>query len=72
MEKFQTNKLVSNENGQTHMVSMKGLSSLPGWLVHTQIELDGKRVFVRRVDTAAGSHLNDSDEVFGIVVSPVY
>jgi len=67
MEKLQTNKLVSSEKGQTHMVSMKGLSSLPGWLVHTQIELDGKRVFVRRVDAA-----EDSNDVFGIVVSPVY
>ncbi len=67
MEKLRTDKLVANKHGQTHMVSMKGLRSLPGWLVHTQIELDGKRVFVRRVDAA-----EDSNEIFGIVVSPVY
>ena len=72
MEKFLTAELILSEYGETHLVSMKGLRCLPSWLVHTQIELDGNRVFVRRVDTTLGGNQDNSADLFGIVVSPVY
>jgi len=72
MEKLHTAELVSSKHGETHLVNMNSLSSLPGWLIHTQIELDGNRVFVRRVDTNITSGTNPASEVFGIIVSPVY
>jgi len=53
-----------------HMVRIPDDASFPGWLVHAQIELDGKRVFVRMVDTTTAG--TDGDGMIGLVVSPVY
>ncbi|MBX2868856.1 MAG: hypothetical protein KTR18_09285 [Acidiferrobacterales bacterium] len=72
MEKLHSRELVSTELGEIHIVSMKGVNFLPSWLVHTQIELDGNRVFVRWIDTKIGSDSDSPGEVIGIVVSPVY
>lgn len=72
MEKLFSRALVSSELGEIHIVSMKGISGLPSWLVHTQIELDGNRVFVRWIDTKISSDPDSPGEMIGIVVSPVY
>lgn len=57
-------------SGQMHMVRLPEDVSMPSWLVHAQIELDGKRVFVRFVDTTIAGTTGNG--MVGLVVSPVY
>lgn len=55
-----------------HLVELPKGCGDPDWLVNTQIELDGKRVFVRMIDTSIGSNAESDKKLIGIVVSSVY
>jgi hypothetical protein len=72
MQALQSQNLIPFEDGMMHMVKLPSGSSIPTWLVHAQIELDGKRVFVRMVDTATVSGRSSDSGMVGLVVSPVY
>ena len=72
MDRLQTLNSVPFEDGQMHMVKLAPHLSFPSWLVHAQIELDGKRVFVRMVDATAITGKPGESAVVGLVVSPVY
>ncbi|MGB5705998.1 MAG: hypothetical protein WBM41_04150 [Arenicellales bacterium] len=68
MNNLKTLNLVPYADGRMHMVKLPKGCGNPDWLVNTQIELDGKRVFVRLIDTAV-----DSDSrMIGLVVTSVY
>ena len=45
MHRLQTVGSTPCEDGKMHLVSLPTSCSIPSWLVHAQIELDGKRVF---------------------------
>jgi len=72
MQKLQSTNSVPFEDGTMHMVQLPTKCSIPTWLVHAQIELDGKRVFVRMIDTSAISGRPGDSGMVGLVVSPVY
>ena len=69
MHRLQTLRSEPYEGGQMHFVRVPRELGAPAWLVQAQVELDGKRVFVRMVEERrpgceAGT--------IGLVVSPVY
>jgi len=68
MHRLTSYNSMSGKFGQVHMVKLPDNCSIPSWLVHAQIELDGKRVFVRMLDTGAAN----GEGAIGLVVSPVY
>lgn len=68
MSNLKTLNLVPCADGSMHLVKLPKGSGNPDWMVNTQIELDGKRVFVRMIDTSV-----DSDSrMIGLVVTSVY
>ena len=72
MHRLQTENSIPYDDGYMHMVRLPQSCSVPSWLVHAQIELDGKRVFVRMVDTCVQARPHSDSAVIGLVVSPVY
>ncbi len=68
MHRLTSYSSMSGKFGQVHMVKLPANCSIPSWLVHAQIELDGKRVFVRMLDNGSTS----GEGAVGLVVSPVY
>ena len=72
MHRFKTEDSVPYDGGHMHLVRMPDNCSIPSWLIHAQIELDGKRVFVRMIDTCVQSGEHSHNEIVGLVVSPVY
>lgn len=70
MQRFTTFDSKQGRYGEVHMVRLPENCSVPSWLVHAQVELDGKRVFVRMIDDGA-CHGAGRGAV-GLVVSPVY
>ncbi len=67
MQRLTSFDRMPGKHGQVHMVKLPANCSVPSWLVHAQIELDGKRVFVRMLETGAMG-----GGAVGLVVSPVY
>lgn len=72
MHRLHTERSVPRNRGEMHLVRLPSDVSIPSWLVHAQIELDGKRVFVRMVDTTAISEESGKTGMVGLVVAPVY
>ncbi len=72
MHRLQTLKSVPFEGGQMHFVRLPGDLSAPAWLMAAQVELDGKRVFVRMIEDARRTATGTEGRTVGLVVSPVY
>jgi hypothetical protein len=72
MHRLETENSIPYNDGYMHMVRLPQDCSIPSWLVHAQIELDGKRVFVRMVDPCVQTHSHSESTIIGLVVSPVY
>ena len=72
MHRLKTEDSVPYDGGHMYLVRLPDKCSIPSWLIHAQIELDGKRVFVRMIDTSVRSGEHASNEIVGLVVSPVY
>ena len=60
------------KEGRMHVVQLPNANRVPEWLVNTQIELDGNRVFVRSIDSSIDDGQQRHDRVIGLIVSPVY
>ncbi len=58
-------------DGHMHLIRLHEDCCIPSWLVHAQMELDGKRAFVRMVDDTVHSGSRSESTVTGLVVSPV-
>lgn len=69
MHRLETVKAVPFEGGKMHLVRLPRELSAPAWLVQAQVELDGKRVFVRMVED---NRKDQGGATVGLVVSPVY
>jgi len=72
VDNLKTLNSVPCADGRMHLVELPKGCGDPDWLVNTQIELDGKRVFVRMIDTSIGSNAESDKKLIGIVVSSVY
>ena len=72
MDNLKTLNSVPCAHGRMHLVELPEGCGDPDWLVNTQIELDGKRVFVRMIDTAVGSSSQSDKKLIGMVVTSVY
>lgn len=72
MNNLKTLNSVPCADGRMHLVELPKGCGNPDWLVNTQIELDGKRVFVRMIDTAVGLNAQSDKKLIGIVVTSVY
>ncbi|MEJ2176644.1 MAG: hypothetical protein P8Y12_01525 [Gammaproteobacteria bacterium] len=72
MNNLKTLNSVPCADGRMHLVELPEGFGNPDWLVNTQIELDGKRVFVRMIDTAIESNVESDRKLIGMVVSSVY
>jgi len=72
VQRLQTLHSITDAEGTMHVVQLPENLTSAGWLVHSQIELDGKRVFVRMVDTAVSPEQQSSNRIIGLFVSPVY
>ena len=69
MHRLQTLRSEPFEGGLIHLVRVPSEVGAPAWLVQAQVELDGKRVFVRMVEDRRTNH---EAGTVGLVVSPVY
>lgn len=72
MHRLQTLHSIAEADGTMHVVQLPENLTKAGWLVHSQIELDGKRVFVRMVDTGVFPEQKSNNRIIGLFVSPVY
>lgn len=72
MHRLQTIRSIPYEDGIMHMVKLPlGLGAIT-WLAQAQIELDGKRVFVRMAEAVSSAISGQDANMVGLVVSPVY
>lgn len=71
MRRLKTVNSIPLEDGHTHLIRLREDCCIPSWLVHAQIELDGKPVFVRMVDPTVQSNSRSESTMIGLVVSPV-
>ncbi|MGI9319437.1 MAG: hypothetical protein ACR2QW_19065 [bacterium] len=72
MDNLTTLNSVPCADGRMHLVELPKGCGNPDGLVNTQIELDGKRVFVRMIDTAIGPAPHADRQLIGMVVTSVY
>ncbi|MGB5706995.1 MAG: hypothetical protein WBM41_09185 [Arenicellales bacterium] len=72
MHRLKTVNSIPLDDDYMHLVRLPEDCCIPSWLVHAQIELDGKRVFVRMIDTTIRSNSRSENTIIGLVVSPVY
>ena len=63
---------VSSADGMMHVVELPGNCGSMEWLLNTQVELDGKRVFVRAINTNLGPAPHADKTLVGMVVSSIY
>ncbi len=71
MHRMNSSKFGLDSNDEIQLVECSGICNIPSWLIHTQMELNGKRVFVRRIEIVQRDSETDTWLV-GLVVSPVY
>ena len=72
MYRLQSLSSLPCKEGRMHVVQLPNANRIPDWLINTQIELDGTRVFVRSIHSRIDDGQQRDDRVIGLIVSPVY
>ncbi len=67
-----TRDFVASVDGLMHLVELPGEFGDIESMLNTQIELDGKRVFVRMIDINIGPASEQDKTLVGLIVSSIY